>query len=249
MELRGKVALVSGATGGLGTVIARALAAEGLHVALTYFSHREEGAALCREIEARGTKAVLVQLDQNDPASCEDAAEAAVTALGRLDVLINNAAVNQPVPFQDIDGLTPEIWDRVININLRGPFLLTRAAVRHMKQNDQGRIVNIAGFPGLVPMGSSVALAVSKAGLIHLTRCLAVALAPSISVNCVAPGLMEGTQMTARLRPEAIAALQEKAVLKRTTSLEDVARQVVLFCRADSVIGQTLVIDGGIAFH
>ena len=100
MDLSGKVALVSGATGGFGTVIARALAAEGVHVALTYFSHREEGVALCRDIETRGTKAVLVHLDQNDPASCEHAAEAAVTALGRLDVLINNAAVNQPVPFQ-----------------------------------------------------------------------------------------------------------------------------------------------------
>jgi 3-oxoacyl-[acyl-carrier protein] reductase len=249
MELHGKAALVSGATGGLGAVIARALAAEGVQVALTYLSHREEGAALCREIEATGTKAVLVQLDQNDPASCENATEAAVTALGRLDVLINNAAVNQPVPFPDLDGLTPEIWDRVISTNLRGPFLLARAAARHLKQQDQGRIVNIAGFPGLAPMGSSIALAVSKAGLIHLTRCLAVALAPSIAVNCVAPGLMEGTQMTARLRPEAISALQDKAVLKRTTSLQDVARQVVLFCSADSVTGQTLVIDGGIAFH
>lgn len=249
MELHDKVALVSGATGGLGAVIARALAAEQMQVVLTYLTRHDEAVALCRSIESTGGKAVPVQLDQSDPASCDGAVQAAVERFGRLDVLINNAAVNQPVPFADLEALDPALWDRMINTNLRGPFLLARAAAPHLRRQEQGRIVNIAGFPGLVPMGSSIALAVSKAGLIHLTRCLAVALGPSISVNCVAPGLMQGTQMTARLRPEAIAALQDKAVLKRTTEPADVARQVVQFCRADSITGQTLVIDGGIAFH
>lgn len=249
MELHDKVALVSGATGGLGAVIARALAAEQMQVVLTYLTRHDEAVALCRSIESTGGKAVPVQLDQSDPASCDGAVQAVVERFGRLDVLINNAAVNQPVPFADLEALDPALWDRMINTNLRGPFLLARAAAPHLRRQEQGRIVNIAGFPGLVPMGSSIALAVSKAGLIHLTRCLAVALGPSISVNCVAPGLMQGTQMTARLRPEAIAALQDKAVLKRTTEPADVARQVVQFCRADSITGQTLVIDGGIAFH
>lgn len=249
MDLRDRAALITGATGGLGAVIARALAAEGAHVALTHLSHRDEGVAVCREIEAKGRKAFLVHLDQKDPASCEAAVEASVGSLGRLDILINNAAVNQPVPFQDLEGLTPEIWDRLLDTNLRGPFLMTRAAARHLKRQDQGRVVNISGFPGLAPLGSNMALAVSKAGLIHLTRCLAVALAPSITVNCVAPGLMEGTPMTSRLRPEAIAALKERAALKRTTSPQDVARQVVLFCQSESATGQTQVIDGGIVFH
>jgi 3-oxoacyl-[acyl-carrier protein] reductase len=249
MDLRDRAALITGATGGLGAVIARALASEGANVALTHLGHRDEGVDICREIEAKGRKTVLVHLDQSDAASCEAAVEKAVGFLGRLDILINNAAVNQPVPFQDLDGLTPEIWDRLLNTNLRGPFLLTRAAARHLKRQDQGRVVNVSGFPGLAPLGSSIALAVSKAGLIHLTHCLAVALAPSITVNCVAPGLMEGTRMSSRVRPEAIAALREKAALKRTTDLDDVARQVILFCQAESITGQTLVIDGGIVFH
>jgi 3-oxoacyl-[acyl-carrier protein] reductase len=249
MDLHDRVALVTGATGGLGAVIARSLASEGANVALTHLGHREEGEAVCREIEANGRKAFLVHLDQSDAASCESAVEKAVGFLGRLDILVNNAAVNQPVPFQDLDGLTPEIWDRLLNTNLRGPFLLTRAAARHLKRQDQGRVVNVSGFPGLAPLGSSIALAVSKAGLIHLTHCLAVALAPSITVNCVAPGLMEGTRMSSRVRPEAISALREKAALKRTTDLDDVARQVVHFCQAESITGQTLVIDGGIVFH
>ena len=249
MDLHDRVALITGATGGLGAVIARALASAGAHIAITYHGHRDEGEALCGEIEADGRKASLVHLDQSDPVSCEAAIEKTVGFLGRLDILVNNAAVNQPVAFQDLDGLTPEIWNRLLDTNLRGPFLMTRAAARHLKRNDQGRVVNVSGFPGLTPMGSSIALAVSKAGLIHLTRCLAVALAPAVTVNCVAPGLMEGTRMSSRVSPEAIAALKEKAALRRTTDPADVARQVVFFCRSESVTGQTQVVDCGIVFH
>jgi len=249
MDLRDRVALVTGGTGGLGAVIARRLAAEGVHVALTYLEQRAEGRTLCAELEAAGRKALLVHLDQRDPASCVAAVETVAHAFGRLDILVNNAAINQPVPFQDLDRLTPEIWDRLLDTNLRGPFLLARAAAPLLKRQDQGRVVNIAGFAGLAPAGSSIALAVSKAGLIHLTRCLAVALAPSIAVNCVAPGLMEGTRMADRAGPDAVATLRAKAILKRTTALEDVAQQVVAFCRADSISGQTQVIDGGIVLH
>ena len=249
MDLFERTAVITGATGGLGAEIARALASQGANIALTHLGHRDEGVALCREIESKGRKAFLIQLDQSDPASCEAAIDKTVKFLGRLDILVNNAAVNQPVPFQNLDKLAPEIWDRLLNTNLRGPFLLTRAAAPHMKREDQGRVINISGFPGLAPMGSSIALAVSKAGLIHLTRCLAVALAPSITVNCVAPGLMEGTRMSSRVQPEAIAALKEKAALKQTTDPRDVARQVVLFCRAESITGPTQVIDSGIVFH
>ena len=152
------------------------------------------------------------------------------------------------MPLPDLDSLTPEIWDRAVNTNLRGPFLMTRAAVPHLKRQDQARVVNISGVPGLSPTGS-IALAVSKAGLIHLTRCLAVALAPSIAVNCIAPGLMEGTRMFARVPPARVAAVKDQASLKRLTNPKDIARQVVVFCQSDSITGQTQVIDSGIVFH
>jgi 3-oxoacyl-[acyl-carrier protein] reductase len=189
-----------------------------------------------------------VHLDQTDPASCSAAVEATVEALGRLDILINNAAWNDPVPLQDLDALTPDIWDRALNTNLRGPLLMTRAGAHHLKREARGRVVNVSGIPGLRPMGS-IALAVSKAGLIHLTRCLAVALAPSITVNCVAPGLIEGTRMSARIPPARVEALRDQAALKRTTSADDVARQIVLFCESESVTGQTQVIDAGVVVH
>jgi 3-oxoacyl-[acyl-carrier protein] reductase len=109
-----------------------------------------------------------------------------------------------------------------------------------------GRIVNISSLAGLYPAGSSIAYAASKAGLIHLTRCLAVALAPNVTVNCIAPGLVEGTRMAQRL-PEAVARMaRREAVLGRTASAQDIAQQVVTFCQAESVTGQVLVIDGGI---
>ncbi len=248
MDLRDRVALITGGSGGLGAVTARMLADHGVHVGVTHLGHRDEALDLCQQIEEKGRRAFVVQLDQTDPASCTDAVEQTVEALGRLDILINNAAWNDPIPLADLDGLTPEVWDRALNTNLRGPFLMTRAATPHLKRQDQGRIVNISGVPGLVPAGS-IALAVSKAGLIHLTRCLAVALAPSITVNCIAPGLMEGTRMFARVPPARVAVVKEQAALKRTTRSEDVARQVLVFCQSDSVTGQTQVIDSGGFFH
>jgi 3-oxoacyl-[acyl-carrier protein] reductase len=248
MDLRDRVALITGASGGLGAVTARMLADCGAHVAVTHLGHLEEAGDLCREIQAKGRRTFLVHLDQADPASCSAAVEATVDALGRLDILVNNAAWNDAVPLSDLASLTPEVWDRAVDTNLRGPVLLTRAAAPHLRRQDQGRVVNISGTPGVVPAGS-IALAVSKAGLIHLTRCLAVALAPSITVNCIAPGLMEGTRMFARVPPARVAAVKEQAALKRTTRPEDVARQVVVFCQSDSVTGQTQVIDSGVVFH
>ena len=248
MDLRERVALITGASGGLGAVIANTLAGEGVHVAVTHLGHRDEGAEVCRQVEAKGRRSLLVRLDQTDPVSCDAVVEATVRGLGCLDILINNAAWNDPVPFPDLDALTPDIWDRSLDTNLRGPLLMTRAAASHLRQQGHGRVVNIAGLPGLVPTGS-IALAVSKAGLIHLTRCLAVALAPSVTVNCVAPGLMEGTRMFARVPPERAATVKGMALLRRAASLEDVARQVVLFCQAESITGQTQVIDAGIVFH
>src|SRR2546430_1040747 len=120
----------------------------------------------------------MIQLDQSDPSAIEPGVNDAVAALGRLDVLVNNAGWNIGVPFRDLDALTVEVWDRVNEVNVRGPFLLARAAARHLRARGAGRIVNIASVAGLRAAGSSNAYAVSKAGLIHLTPCPAVAPAP-----------------------------------------------------------------------
>ena len=168
---------------------------------------------------------------------------------GRLDVLVNNAAFNQSVPFADLEGLTPELWETILHANTTGPFLCARAVAPLMRQQGSGRIVNIGSVAGFQPGGSSIAYAVSKAALAHLTRCLAVALAPEILVNSVAPGLMEGTGVTLRLLPEQIRRSTEQAVLRRVVDKDDVADQVVTLARSDSTTGQNVVIDAGRFFH
>jgi 3-oxoacyl-[acyl-carrier protein] reductase len=249
VDLSGRVALVTGGSGDLGNAIARALASAGADVAVTYVGNEPGAIATCEAVEKQGRRSCRLQLDQTDPESARAAVAAAVTRLGRLDVLVNNAAWNIGIPFPDLDGLTDAVWERMWKTNLLGPFQLARAAAPHMRTQGAGRIVNIASIAGLMPSGSSLAYATTKAALIHLTRCLAVALAPDITVNCVAPGLIEGTRMARRLPPEVAEQARQRAVLRRATSGEDVASQVVAFCRADTVTGQVVPVDAGIHFH
>jgi 3-oxoacyl-[acyl-carrier protein] reductase len=245
VDLRGRAALVTGGSGSLGTAMSIALADAGCDVAVGYVGNREGADATVLAVEKLGRKAIRVQLDQTDPKAIEPAVERAARDLGRLDVLVNNAGWNIGIPFHDLDALTTEIWDRIFDTNVRGPFQLARAAALHMRAQGGGRIVNIASVAGLYPGGSSMAYACSKAGLIHLTHCLAVALAPAISVNCIAPGLVEGTRMAQRLPEKQAEGARRQAVLGRTASAQDIAEQTVAFCRAESVTGQVLAIDGG----
>ena len=137
------------------------------------------------------------------------------------------------------------VLDHVMETNLRGPYLLARAFAPALRRHKAGRIVNIASLAGIAPGGSSIAYASSKAGLIHLTHCLAVALAPDVTVNRVAPGLVEGTRMAERVPEDTRRQARMQAVLGRTASVEDIAEQVLAFCRTETVTGQVLVVDGG----
>lgn len=246
MDVTGKTAFITGGSGDIGGAIARELAAAGADVAISYVGHLERAAATVDAVQAAGRRSLAVQLDQRDPASIDASVGTVVGQFGRVDILVNNAAWNIGIPFSALGALTADIWDRVLETNLRGPYLLARAFAPHLRAHRAGRIVNIASLAGLYPGGSSIAYAASKAGLIHLTHCLAVALAPDVTVNCVAPGLVEGTRMAQRLPEEVAEMARSQAVLGRTGSAEDIAKQVVTFCRAESVTGQMLVIDGGL---
>src|SRR5437870_8017144 len=183
MELRGAVALVTGGNGGLGKRICHALAKEGVHIAVMYAQSRDQADGVARELASRyQINAAAFACDITDRAAVESVVGEVVGRFGRLDILVNDAAYNKAIPFADLDNLTIAVWDKIIALNLTGPMRLIKAAAPVMKAKGRGRIVNIASVAGLGPTGSSIAYAVSKAGLIHLTRCMAVALAPETLV-------------------------------------------------------------------
>jgi len=250
MDLKGTVALVTGGNGGLGQRICHALAQEGAHIAIMYARSRDQAESVAGELASRyQIKAQAFGCDITDDAAVDRLVGEVTQAFGRLDILVNDAAYNHAIPFADLDNLTPEVWQRIMATNLTGPMLLTKAVAPHMKAQGRGRIVNISSVAGLSPMGSSIAYAVSKAGLIHLTRCMAVALAPETLVNCVAPGLLDGTRATANLRSEQIQNSAASSLLKKPADKDDCADMVVTMCRTETMTGQTVVIDAGRIFH
>jgi 3-oxoacyl-[acyl-carrier protein] reductase len=245
MQLTGKVAMVTGASGDIGGAIARRLAAAGAHVIVTYVGAEEAADAAVESITEQGGSGSKQQLDQRDPAAIEACMEGVAEQHGRLDILVNNAAWNIGIPFPDLEALTADIWDRVLETNLRAPFLLARAGADLLKADGGGHIVNISSAGGISPGSSSIAYSSSKAGLNHLTRCLAVAMAPNVAVNCVAPGLVEATRMANRLPDEVAEGARRQAVLGRVGQVEDIAEQVLTFVTSSSITGQTMVVDGG----
>ena len=250
MDLKGAVALVTGGNGGLGQRICHALAREGAHIAIMYARSRDQAEGVATELTSLyQIKSQAFACDITDGAAVDRLVGEVTQAFGRLDILVNDAAHNHAIPFADLDNLTPEVWERIMATNLTGPMLLTKAVAPHMKAQGRGRIVNISSVAGLSPMGSSIAYAVSKAGLIHLTRCMAVALAPETLVNCVAPGLLDGTRATANLRSEQIQNSAASSLLKKPADKDDCADMVVTMCRTETMTGQTVVIDSGRIFH
>jgi 3-oxoacyl-[acyl-carrier protein] reductase len=250
MELKGAVALVTGGNGGLGQRICHALAKEGADIAVIYAKSSDAAEDVARTLRARyQVQAAAFACDITDQVAVGRLVEEVGKRFGRIDILVNDAAYNKSIPFSDLDGLSQEVWDTIMAVNLTGPMRLTKAVAPLMKAQGRGRIVNIASVAGLAPTGSSIAYAVSKAGLIHLTRCMAVAMAPETLVNCVAPGLLEGTRATANLRPEQIERSASGALLKKAADKDDCADMVVTMCRTETMTGQTTVIDAGRLFH
>ncbi|MCB1509672.1 MAG: SDR family oxidoreductase [Hyphomicrobiaceae bacterium] len=250
MNLKGAVAVVTGGNGGLGQRICHKLAAEGVDIAVVYARSADQAEQVAAELaETYGVRAAAFQCDVTQRDQVQALVDGVVARFGRLDILVNDAAYNKAIAFQDLDNLTYEEWCKILDINLTGPMLAIKAVAPVMAAQGRGRIVNISSVAGLAPSGSSIAYAVSKAGLIHLTRCMAVALAPHTLVNCVAPGLIEGTRATANLAQSQIETASRSAVLKIPADKDDCADQVVVMCKTNTMTGQTVVIDAGRVFH
>lgn len=240
MELRGRVALVTGAGRRVGRALAVALGGEGMRVAVHYNQSDEEARETARLVSAAGGAAVLVSADLSRPDAPAALIADVVRELGALDVLVNSAAIMQRTPLGSVSA---EDWDSMFALNLRAPFFLAQAAAPHLASAAQGgAIVNIADlaafetWPGYIPHG------ISKAGIAYMTRALARTLAPRVRVNGIAPGpvlLPEGWSETDA------AHLRDSTPLKRLGSPSDVTAAALYLLRADYVTGETLIVDGG----
>jgi 3-oxoacyl-[acyl-carrier protein] reductase len=243
-QLAGKVAIVTGGGTGIGRACSLAFARQGAQVAVNYSRSREEAERTAQDCSAAGGTGVAIQADVSRPAEVERLVAETVARWGRVDVLVNNAGTTVFAPYDDLDAMTEEVWDRLMAVNLKATFFACRAVVPHMKGVGQGSIVNVASIAGLRPVGSSIAYCASKAAVISLTQSLATTLGPEIRVNAIAPGYIE-TRWHAGREMNADTA-RERTPLKRNGTAEDVA-EVALFLSTSAafVTGEIVVVDGG----
>ena len=252
MEVRGKVALVTGASRGVGRATALLLARCGCHVAINYRRSQQQAESVLEEVQSLGVQAQLVQADVSVPEQAQGLVRQVAEHFGRLDVLVNNAGTTHFIRFGSLGRVTPQVWEDILNTNLLGPFYCTQAAAEVMRQTadpDGAEVVNVASVAGLLPTGSSIPYAASKAALIHLTRCLARALAPRVRVNAVAPGFIEGQWLREGLgrHYESVKeAYEEQLPLGRVCQPEDVAQAILsLITGSDLVTGTVLPVESG----
>jgi 3-oxoacyl-[acyl-carrier protein] reductase len=244
-ELAGKVALVTGASRGLGRAIALKLASLGARVAINYLSNDAEAASVAQLIASQGGEAFPVKANVADSEAVKEMVRQVVEKWGNIDILVNNAGITR-------DGLLPRMsdaaWDEVLDTNLRGAFLCTKFALRSMMNQTGGRIVNVSSLAGLTGNQGQANYSASKGGLIAFTKAVAREVGSrNITVNAIAPGFFL-TDMTKKLPPEAREAILERIPLKRFGQHEELAELVAFLAseRSGYITAQVIGIDGGV---
>ena len=239
MELTGKVALVTGGAVRVGRAISLALAREGMRVVVGYGASEGPARETVEEIRRGGGGAAMVGADLSRLDEVRRLAEEAQRAFGGIDVLVNNASVFPAEGFEETDEAT---WDAALAVNLKAPFFLTQLLAPGMRARGGGAVVNLADLAGLQSWQGYAAHSISKAGVVHLTRVAARALAPEIRVNAIAPGTVLPPD---DFPDDEVRRLAERAPLRRNGSPEDVVEALLYLLRADFVTGEVLVVDGG----
>ena len=238
------VALVTGSTSGIGAAIARRLARDGYALVLHSRTSAETGRALARELGS----AIYVQADLAHDADRVRLIRETVAMAGRLDVLVNNAGISRVVPHADLAAATPELWHELHEVNVVAPFRLIAEAESALRaaasRGRPGCVVNISSHAGVRPKGASIPYAASKAALNHVTRLLALSLAPDVRVNAVAPGLVD-TPLTADWT-QAQQLWKERSPMRRSASPADIAQVVSTLVASDYLTGEILLCDGGL---
>lgn len=236
--LTGKTALVTGAAKRIGRAIALSLAANGANVAITYLSSQSEAEDTVRSLAAFDVDALAIRCDLRDPEDIQQAVSSVIEEFGRLDLLVNNAGTFESIALEDISAAQ---WDAMFTTNTRAPFLMAKAAHPHLRAT-RGRILNIGSLGGLHPWATHAHYCTSKAALHMLSKTMAKAWAPEISVNCIAPGMIVQGEVG-----EAYEHFAHKTPMQRNGTAEDVSAATVFFATAPHFItGQLLAVDGGL---
>lgn len=246
-----KRALVTGGATGIGRAAVRHLARAGFDIALNYRASRDAAQATAADAEQSGAKVLLVPADVADDGAVREMLRLVEAEFGALDCLVNNAGTTIPTPARDLERITVEDWDRVFAVNVKGLFLVTRAAVPLLKRGKHSSIVNVASIVGLRPGPQPIPYAASKAAVVSLTKQLAGALSPGIRVNAVAPGWIEGEWMERMLGDNYQRLMERRAKatpLGRCATFDDVAEVILSLIQSNRFVnGEIVVIDGGYA--
>jgi 3-oxoacyl-[acyl-carrier protein] reductase len=249
MNSSAKVAIITGASRGVGRATAIALARRGYAVAVNYNTSKAEAENVVEQVDSYGGHALAIQANVSDNTACKALVAETMDAFGRIDVLVNNAGVTSFIPHNALDQVHDEDWDRILGVNLIGPFQMVRAALPALAASGNGAIVNVASIAGLSATGSSIPYCASKAALLNMTVALARVCAPKVRVNAVAPGFIEGEWLKQGLGPayEMVKKqCQDRSPLHKVCTPDDVAGAILSLVTGSPLItGQTIVVDGG----
>ena len=242
-SLKGKIAVVTGGSNGIGAACVRLFAAEGATVYVGYNKGRERAEKLIAELPGRGHTPVRIVLE--DSATIRDAAKTVGDAHGRADIVVNSAGFTKPIPHGDLEAITDELMDAMLVVNVRGPFAVIRAFAPLLKATHDGVVVNVSSISGFTGSGSSVAYCAAKGALDNMTRALGRALGPDIRLLCVSPGAVN-TDFVAGRGPEQLAKLAQATPLKKVVEPDDVARAILASVTLLNVTtGAIIIADGG----
>ncbi|HTN74623.1 MAG TPA: SDR family oxidoreductase [Pirellulaceae bacterium] len=250
MNVAGKAAIITGGGTGVGQATALALAKLGCHVAVNYSRSRDEAEQTAAAIEKLGVRALAIQADVADDAAVRKMVEQAEQAFGRLDMLVNSAGTTRFIPHHDLEQVTADDWNRIMAVNVQGPFNCIRAVQPALLRAGGGEIVSVASVAGIQASGSSIPYCASKAALLNMTVALARVLSPQIRVNAVAPGFITGRWLKQGLGDDAYEktkqAFEQRLPLGQVCTPEDIATTIVgIITGSDVMTGQTIVVDGG----
>ncbi|PWV95857.1 3-oxoacyl-[acyl-carrier protein] reductase [Paenibacillus cellulosilyticus] len=243
MELKNKVAVVTGGGTGIGRATSLALAKRGAIVAVNYSRSQADAEETVQQIIAEGGRAIAVQADVSKDQEVRSMVSSIAEQFGTIDVLVNNASITRHIPLNDLEAATDDVWDELFDVNVKGMFYCARAVSSFMKNNAAGAIVNVGSIAGSTGSGSSLPYAVSKSAVHGLTKSLARALAPTIRVNCIAPGAVETRWWAGR--EEQMKKLAPRLLLQSISTPEDIASMICSTLEQEALTGQIITVDSG----